>query len=179
MTINKFYVYRHIRLDTNTPFYVGKGSSKRAWSFHKRNSYHKAIIEKHEYNVEIMIDNLTEVEAFRKEKEFILFYKKLGFCEANFSFGGEGNSGWKHSEETKRKISRKGHLNPNYGNKMSEESKYSISRLNKIKVKKWHFQTPKGIYQDATDASIEFKVSSRTIYSWCRQEKTGFKLIKL
>ena len=30
-TESKFYVYRHIRLDTNEVFYVGKGFGKRAW----------------------------------------------------------------------------------------------------------------------------------------------------
>jgi hypothetical protein len=27
-----FYVYAHIRSDTGTVFYIGKGSQKRAWS---------------------------------------------------------------------------------------------------------------------------------------------------
>ena len=29
--VNTYYIYRHIRLDTNTPFYVGKGKGYRAY----------------------------------------------------------------------------------------------------------------------------------------------------
>lgn len=33
----KFYVYRHIRLDSNIPFYVGKGYNRRAKKLSGRN----------------------------------------------------------------------------------------------------------------------------------------------
>ena len=109
--MNNFYVYRHIRLDTNNPFYVGKGSNNRAFSKWDRNNYWKNITEKYGYNVEIIIENLTEKEAFEKEIEFIELYKSQGYCEANFTEGGEGLSGYKFSKKVLigrgKKISKK------------------------------------------------------------------------
>ena len=44
--MNKFYIYRHIRLDSNTPFYVGKGSNNRAFVKSGRSDYWMKIVNK-------------------------------------------------------------------------------------------------------------------------------------
>jgi len=100
---NNFYTYRHIRLDTNTPFYVGKGHGKRAYSTKSRNPYWHNIADKYGYEVEIMMEDLEEKVAFAKEKEFIKLYRSLGYCEANMTEGGEGLSN--PSKEIREKIS--------------------------------------------------------------------------
>lgn len=106
MVNNIYYVYRWIRLDTNTPFYVGKGKGKRfEQTKNQRNQYFKNILKSTECEAEIVIDNLTEDQAFQKEIEFIKLYKDLGYCEANFTIGGDGCSGAKQSDETKLKKS--------------------------------------------------------------------------
>lgn len=110
----EFYVYRHIRLDTNQVFYVGKGHGRRAWGKTSgRNRYWKAIVAKTPYDVEIIMENLTEQEAFAKEIEFIALYKRLGYCKANLADGGQGATGVAckfkgipRTEEEKRKISQ-------------------------------------------------------------------------
>lgn len=80
------------------------------------------------------MDNLTEAEAFSKEIEFIKMYKDLGYCETNFSDGGEGPSGFKHSEETKTILSEKSKQNnPRYwlSKKRSPETNKKISESKK------------------------------------------------
>lgn len=104
MSSIQFYIYRWIRLDTNTPFYVGKGKGRRAFDVKNgRNQYFKNIVNSVSTEVEIVLDNLTEAQAFEKEIEFIKLYKNLGYCEANLSLGGEGTSGNRQSIETIQK----------------------------------------------------------------------------
>jgi len=58
MIKSNFYVYRHIRLDNNRPFYVGKGSGRRAFIKTDRNDYWNKIVNKVNYKIEIMLNNL-------------------------------------------------------------------------------------------------------------------------
>lgn len=153
---NQFYVYRHIRLDTNTPFYVGKGSILLQRAYQKgtrRSEYWNRIVSKYGYIVEIIEKNLTEEQAFAKEIELIKSYKSQGYCEANFTDGGEGASGLvfskehreklsksqkgkKHSEGTRKKMSdsKKGQKPWIKGKKHSEESCQKMSEAHKGKV---------------------------------------------
>ena len=107
--MNDFYVYRHLRNDTGSPCYIGKGRAHRATDLRwRRNKHHLGIIARYGITVEIMLGNLSESVAFAKEVEFIRLYKGLGYCEANYSLGGSGGdtrTGKKHNAETKRKIS--------------------------------------------------------------------------
>lgn len=104
------YVYRHIRLDKNEPFYIGIGSDsnyKRAYSSANRNNYWKSIVNKHGYKIQIIIDEVSKSEAIEKEIEFISLYgrldKKTG-CLCNMTDGGEGLQGHLFTEESKIKM---------------------------------------------------------------------------
>ena len=102
------YLYRHIRLDTNQPFYIGIGIDKRALSEKGRNKFWKNIINKTEYRVEIMIDGLTWEDACKKEREFIALYGRRDLGKGplvNLTDGGEGVLGLQHRDETKLRIS--------------------------------------------------------------------------
>ena len=114
-------LYRHIRLDKNEPFYIGIGRDiKRASSKSGRNKWWKNIVSKTDYEVEIMLDDLTWEEACEKEKEFIKLYgrKDLGLGSlCNLTDGGEGHKGYAFSDEQKRKLSE-----ANLGKRHSEES---------------------------------------------------------
>jgi len=124
------YVYRHIRLDKNEPFYIGIGSDstyKRANNTRNRNIFWKRIVAKTEYEVEIMLDDLTWEEACNKEKEFISLYGrsdiKMGSL-SNLTDGGEGQIGYRVSEERKKEISQR-YLKENgpfYGRKHKPET---------------------------------------------------------
>lgn len=105
------YVYRHIRLDKNEPFYIGIGSDKeykRASTPKNRNIFWKRIVNKTEFEVEILCDSLNWDEACIKEKEFISLYgrkdkNKGSLC--NLTDGGEGVCGFKLTDASKKKMS--------------------------------------------------------------------------
>lgn len=70
------YLYRHIRLDKNEPFYIGIGSDcnfQRAYDKNSRNKYWNNI-SANGYEVEILINDISWEEACIKEKEFISLY---------------------------------------------------------------------------------------------------------
>lgn len=128
------YVYRHIRLDKNEPFYIGIGSDKkfyRAYSLRKRNQLWHNIVNKSDYEVEILMDNLTWEQACEKEKEFISLYGRKNtntgiLC--NMTDGGEGSPGTIVSEKTRQfhKVNNKGQSNPFYGKTHKDETKLLI-----------------------------------------------------
>ena len=103
------YIYRHIRGDKNQVFYIGigtddKGKYTRAYS-KNRNRYWKRIVENTDYEVEILLDDITKEEAIKKEMEFIQIYgrRDLGLGTlCNLTDGGEGASNM--SEEGKERI---------------------------------------------------------------------------
>lgn len=91
------YIYRHIRKDKNEVFYIGigtdnKGKYIRAKS-KNRNRYWKRIVDKTNYEIEILFDNISKEEAIKKEIEFIQLYGRRDqnngtLC--NLTDGGEG-----------------------------------------------------------------------------------------
>jgi hypothetical protein len=105
------YVYRHIRLDKNQPFYIGIGSSKfynRAKRVKNRNSIWQRIYDKTEIKIEIILDDLSIEEARIKEKEFIALYGRININTgilSNLTDGGEGAFGYVLTEEHRNKVS--------------------------------------------------------------------------
>jgi hypothetical protein len=145
------YVYRHIRLDKNEPFYIGIGklpNYKRAFEKQKRNQFWQNIVAKTDYEVEILFDDISWEEAEKKEIEFISLYGRINNNTgilSNMTDGGDGFIGYipskekieKHKifmtgrkqsqeEKQKRNESRKGYLH-------SEETKLKISNSHKGK----------------------------------------------
>jgi hypothetical protein len=115
-------VYRHRRLDTNKIFYIGIGKEeKRAYRKDGRNSYWNNIINKTDYNIEIIAKDIDWETACELEIFLISEYgiKNL----SNITLGGEGNLGNLHSIETKKILSEKlkGKTAWNKGLKSSEE----------------------------------------------------------
>lgn len=108
----RFYVYEHWRLDQDLCFYVGKGKCGRAHSRHHRSQHWNRIVKKLEregssYEVRIVIDHISEQDAFEIEKSRIAFWRSVGVSLANKTSGGEGVTGLVHSEQTKKLISLK------------------------------------------------------------------------
>jgi len=125
--MNNYYVYFHKKKDTNQIFYVGRGKGKRAWS-DCRDKFWKACVKKHGLIVEIIHENLTLEESCIFEIKYIKLYGRRGYDEngilLNRSLGGEfGPTGFKYSEESKKKMS-----NSQKGKKLNQETKNKISK---------------------------------------------------
>lgn len=137
------YLYRHIRLDKNEPFYIGISYNNdenynRANTKHKNkhNVFWNNITNKTDYRVEILLDNLSWEEACKKEIEYIKLYgrRDLGLGTlVNLTDGGEnppiqiGDKNPMKKQENKDKISflRK-------GIKFSEDHKKKLSDSKKL-----------------------------------------------
>ena len=147
------YLYRHIRLDKNEPFYIGIGSDekyKRAYSKKSRNKYWSNIANITEYEVEIMLDNLMWEEVCKKEIEFIKLYGRKDLNEGtlvNMTDGGEGTFGailtedhkrkignhWMGDNNPMRKVRRFGNLNNHFNKLHSDDTKRKMSDKKKGK----------------------------------------------
>lgn len=101
-------VYKHLRNDTGTPFYVGAGkTTKRAYSTRNRNKHWHDIVNAHGYTVDIIHEGISWEEALKVEQYLISFYGRKDLGKGgliNLTDGGLGMSNYKQSEEQKAKI---------------------------------------------------------------------------
>ena len=160
----KYYVYEWFNVVTGEVFYVGKGIRNRYCQLSGRNQYFIDYFNTHECESRIVYENLTEQEAYEKEKELIKYYRETSnFRLTNVTDGGEGNPfksgelnpkfgkgeeikgeknpfyGQKHTKRIKKILSQKatlrvGELNPFFGKQHSEKTKKIISDKAKIRL---------------------------------------------
>ncbi len=129
----RFYTYCYFN-ENNIPYYIGKGTGRRAYHVHDNVSVSPKD------RIIILKNNLTEEEAFTHEKYMIFLFgkKSEGGLLENINDGGKYNSppswtGKKHSEKSKRKISQSvsGKNHPFYGKSLTEEHKNKIKETKK------------------------------------------------
>lgn len=146
----EFYVYVHCKPD-GVPFYVGKGTGGRSHDFIRRGKHHINVTRKYgAQNILVFVEPCSsERQAFDYEIWLIANLKESGAKLINKTIGGQGGDtltaiSYKHSEETKLKISRahKGKLKPELGirnsvfgspfkgRRQSEEARQKISVAN-------------------------------------------------
>ena len=148
---SQFYAYVHARPDTADAsgiFYVGKGKGRRSHDFLARNYHHGNVIGKYGEDIILVgrFDCSSEELALDLEKGLIKALRRAGVKLTNMTEGGEGISGYSHTEEARMLMSeqRKGrmhkpetlekmskaHISENnhfYGKNHTEESKLKIS----------------------------------------------------
>lgn len=152
--------------DVSRPFYVGKGDLKRTQRV-ERNPYWKNIAAKHGWRREIVLATKDESFAFEEEKRRIA---ELGTFEdgtpgrwgANLTEGGEGASGYKHTDETRMLLSglRKGKSPWNKGVPHSDDTRAKVSNANKGRV-----LPPRS---DEHRAKLSALRKGKTGESWCQ-----------
>lgn len=125
----QFYVYCHRKKTDKKCFYIGKGSGNRYKTKQSRNQYWWNIVNKHDFEFEILINGLTEQKAFELEAEFC---KQIGYENLCNIREEKGWGGYTQSDETKEKI-RKAQIGNTYnlGKKRTDENKSNMS-LSKI-----------------------------------------------
>lgn len=133
-----YYLYRHIRLDKNEPFYIGVGKRyaknqqpyKRAFLKTGRNNEWGKVISETNYEVEILYETDSEDDIFKKEIEFIKIHGRVDLGNGtlvNLTAGGQGL--FNPSESTRKKVStammgnKKG-----LGKHMAESLKKEVSK---------------------------------------------------
>lgn len=122
--------------------YVGQtiNFEQREKEWGKRKCYSKGIIDRarDKYGIEnFKVEILRECETLDELNEWEKYYIKELNTKVpngyNITDGGGGISGFKHTEETKRKMSEsaKGRTSPNKGKKMLEETRKLLSERHK------------------------------------------------
>jgi len=124
------YTYAHTK-PNGTIFYIGKGLGRRAYS-KNRNDYWKRIVAKYGYEVQILAHWDTEIEALDHEVLLISCMKDMGIELCNLTDGGEGSTGYKHTEKHKAKLKGNSYGASSWGmtfkgKKHSEESRAKMS----------------------------------------------------
>lgn len=161
-----FYTYAYLRID-GTPYYIGKGKGKRCYVNGNRN----CRIPTDRSRILVLKKNLTEFEAFRHEIYMIAIYGKK--CDNtgilhNLNNGGEGQSGFKFSEQSVEKMResqkiRPEHLNhhlKNYTEQNPEHQKRAFARLLEVNPDHQREAGKKGGSKRASQES--FKTMSQT-----------------
>ena len=216
--MNNYYVYIYWRLDINEPFYVGMGHNNRWKELYenKRNEHFIRIINKYPIAVEIIKDNLTEEQAHGIEcwliNELVFEYgysinifnnrsNEKGCHLVNMTWGGEGTSGrklsnesiekirqanlGKHlSEKTKEKLriasigKHKGENNPYYGKHHTEEIRKkmsenhaNVSGKNNPMAKSIICLTTKKIFYAIKDAKRFYQIKGENISACCKGKR--------
>lgn len=101
----QFYTYLWLRED-GTPYYAGKGCGNRAYI---KGIGHRQYPPKDRSRI-ILIPRANELAAFDLERGLIRFFgrKDLGTgCLRNVTEGGEGISGYRHTERAKQSMASK------------------------------------------------------------------------
>lgn len=119
---NIFYVYVHRKNSDGKIFYIGKGKNKRHKSISGRNQHWKNTALKHGWYANIVQSKLSEEDSLELEEFMIETIGLDNICNKNYFNGGK--SGFKHTEESKEKMSKskKGILPWNKGLKLTEYS---------------------------------------------------------
>ena len=135
----KYYIYVWRIKETQEVFYVGKGCGDRYKQVSRRNKFFLDMYNSHECECEILQGALTEQEAFKYEIILIKYYREYTNNRlTNVCDGGEGSSGFKHTEESKQKLSLANKLkwqDPTFREKEMQHRLYGVYQSQEFRDK--------------------------------------------
>lgn len=192
ITKGKFYLYRHIRLDKNEPFYIGIGTKcgnksfdkiyKRAFSEKSRNIHWSSVVKNTPYDVDILFVSDDELFIKKKEEEFIKLYGRSDLNKGplvNMTDGGELNLNpadevW---EKRKNTIMQNG-----YYDRMVERMKgFKVTKENNSVKKKIFVYDLSGTFIKEFPSIVEcakgIKVAKSTIWEYLDSNRNIYKYI--
>lgn len=163
-----YYIYYWLNLDKNFEVvYIGKGKNNR-YKCKNRNIYFNRMIEKYNLKPFIMINNLSEEEAFRLEKIHIEYWKNKNQTKTNLHEGGFGGDVFKYNPDGKLKMIEKcrrassGKNNPMYGKNIFDNM--SEERKNQVKKK-----MSSSLIKRYSDKNERLKTSKKSKEVWSRE----------
>ncbi len=149
--MGQFVVYV-IRCSVNGKAYVGKtGRPRHRWYVHKclaktqegtrlgESALYRAI-RKHgvqNFSFEILERCRDEAHAFERERHWIAELKTFGPAGYNMSAGGEGQSGFRHREESKLLMANRGEANGCFGRVWTDEERARHAKLTRAQFKEF------------------------------------------
>lgn len=180
----KICIYRHIRLDNNTIFYIGIGYLKRAYSKANRNKHWLNIINKTDYEIQILKSDLSWEDACELEIALIDYYGRRDLKTGtlvNLTDGGEGSYGRIVSLKTKEKLSkgRLGKPGTFKGKKHTQESilKISESKMGICNYSKKIINKEKNIiYDSCKEAAYDLGIAIGTLTYHLNRSNSKFKV---
>lgn len=177
------YVYQHIRKDTNQIFYIGIGQNnnnfKRAYSKFDRNKYWVNISKKTDYEVKILIDNISWVQACEIETLLIKQFGRIDLGTGlltNMTDGGDGGKKMLFTNEMRQKQRLKKKCIPIYSKCLkTKEIKYfqsineasnilNIFRDSILKCLKGQRVKAKGYQFSLLNNFLDIKENTKNIY---------------
>ena len=133
---NTYYVYAYLTQD-GLPYYIGKGSRRRAWD-----KNHNVIVPADLSEIIIVENNLTEIGALAIERRLISWYGRknnnTGILE-NKTDGGSGSTRWNYTNKIREKFSKVKLGNTHskgYVHSSEHNDRIGLSNKNKQRIKK-------------------------------------------
>jgi len=180
-----YCLYIHKRKSDKEIFYIGIGNNKRPYIKSTRSSFWKNEVNKHDYIIEILSDNLNWESAQEAEIQLIKLYgrRDLGLGNlVNLTDGGDGSPGCKPSKETRNKLSialkgkNLGRISPMKGKKNPKSIRYGKdnyfygSKLNtgenNPNAKKVINTKTKEIWDYAANCAEQNNIKKSTLIAW-------------
>lgn len=171
----KYYLYRHIRLDTNEIFYIGVGKKKmtrsykyRYWRMYERgnrNDSWKKVVQETDYVAEVVFETNDSDFLYSKEIELIKLYGRadLGLGKlTNLTDGGEWMT---NISQASREKMRQSHIKSGLYKRLGQMAK---ERLTKNPIKSWlgkkgkNHLSSRAVYCYNKDGSFFFRFESVT-----------------
>jgi len=172
---NRWHVYVDRRCDDGKPFYVGKGNDARL-SRSVRNLRHTNVAKKHGFVREVVMTTPDENFALQKERELITeFHTRDYDGGCNYTAGGDGVSGLRHTQESKDK-NRAAHVGKTLSKETCEKKSVSMKLSKKVyrrKVVKLSAGVVVDTYDSVADAARSVgDLRGATLVSRCCAGKT-------